>query len=129
MPDSNPDLHLLAGGEAKLRPLLEDFYERLFGDVMIGFFFKGKDKARLVEKELEFALRLLGAGTAYTGRPIDEAHAAHRIFGGQFARRTQILRETMADHGLPEAVRTAWLAHTEQLRPQVTKNRAGECKP
>jgi len=129
MTDPDLELHLLAGGKAKLRPLLVDFYERVFDDVMIGFFFKGKDKERLVEKELEFALKLLGAGTEYTGRPIAEAHSAHRIFGGQFARRTQILRETMADHELPVPVREAWLKHTEGLRAQVTANKAGECKP
>ena len=129
MTDSERELHIMAGGEAKLRPLLVDFYERLFDDVMVGFFFKGKDKERLIEKELEFALRLLGAGNEYTGRPIAEAHSAHRIFGGQFARRTQILRETMADHKLPAPVRDAWLGHTEQLRAQVTANKTGECKP
>ena len=129
MTDSEQALHLLAGGEAKLRPLLVDFYKRVFDDVMIGFFFKGKDRARLVEKELEFALQLLGAGTEYTGRPIAEAHSEHHIFGGQFARRTQILRETMADHDLPVPVREAWLRHTEQLRGRVTANKSGECKP
>lgn len=123
------ELHELAGGEPKLRALLVDFYERVFDDVMIGFFFKGKNKAHLVQMELEFALQLLGAGTPYTGRPIREAHAAHRIMGGQFNRRTQILRETMADHGLPEACRQRWLEHTESLRSHVTTDRGGECRP
>lgn len=123
------ELHELAGGEAVLRPLLVDFYDRVFDDVMIGFFFKGKDKARLVEKELELALRFLGADVEYTGTPLPEAHAAHPIMGGQFNRRTQILRETMGDHGLSAEVQAAWLEHTERLRSQVTPDAAGECKP
>jgi len=122
-------LHELAGGEAVLRPLLVDFYDRVFDDVMIGFFFKGKDKARLVEKELELALQFLGADVEYSGRPLPEAHAAHPIMGGQFNRRTQILRETMSDHGLSAEVQEAWLEHTERLRGQVTPDAAGECRP
>jgi len=123
------DLHVRAGGPEKLRALLEDFYDRVFADAMIGFFFQGKDKARLVEKELELALGFLGADVPYTGRPIREAHAAHRIMGGQFGRRLQILKETMADHGLPEDVQRAWVEHTEALRSLVTRDAAGECRP
>ena len=123
------ELFELAGGEARLRPLLEDFYDRVFDDVMIGFFFKGKNKERLVQKELEFALKLLGAEVEYTGMPIPEAHASHPIMGGQFNRRTQILREVLADHGMPAEVCERWIAHTESLRHQVTTDRRGECKP
>lgn len=123
------ELYLLAGGASALRAVLEDFYERVFDDVMIGFFFRGKDRERLVEKELEFAMQLLGADVEYTGRTIVDAHGSHRIMGGQFARRTQILRETMRDHGLPEPVQQAWIKHTEELRDQVTKNAHGHCNP
>ena len=103
--------------------------ERVFADVMIGFFFRDADRAHLVEKELELALGLLGSDRPYTGRPLPEAHARHRIMGGQFDRRLQILRETMADHGLPDEVRAAWVRHTLALRPQVTRDAAGECRP
>jgi truncated hemoglobin YjbI len=96
---------------------------------MIGFFFKGKDKRHLIQMELEFVLQLLGAAAPYTGRGIREAHAPHPIMGGQFNRRTQILRETMRDHELPEQVQRRWLEHTESLRSLVTPNEAGECRP
>lgn len=122
-------LYVQAGGEEKLRALLVDFYERVFADAMIGFFFKGKDPERLVQKELELALQMLGSERSYTGRPLREAHASHRIMGGQFGRRLQILKETMADHGLPPAVQAAWVAHTEALRSEITPNLAGECRP
>ena len=137
MPDSTSDspdapsskLVELAGGPERLRAVLVDFYDRVFDDAMIGFFFKGKDKQRLVQKELELALQFLGADVEYTGRPIREAHAAHRIMGGQYGRRLQILKESMAAHDLPQEVQAAWVEHTEALRSQVTRNAAGECRP
>jgi hemoglobin len=126
---SQEPLYVRAGGEPALRAVVTDFYERVFTDVMIGFFFKGLDKQRLIDKETELALQLLGADVEYTGRPLRAAHASHRIMGGQFARRLQILRETMADHGLPPEVQEAWVRHTEALRDQVTADASGECRP
>ena len=127
MTDSSQPLFELAGGEPRLREVIEDFYQRVFEDVMIGFFFKGMDHPRLVQLELEFALRLLGAEVAYTGRPLPEAHASHRIMGGQFNRRLQILKETLADHELAPEVVDCWIKHTISLRHQITPDAAGEC--
>ena len=69
------------GGD-RLREVLTDFYDRLFSDVMIGFMFKGKDKARLIQKEWELTARMLGADVEYEGRGIREVHAPLPIMGG-----------------------------------------------
>lgn len=114
------------GGE-RLRAVLRTFYDAVFDDVMIGFFFRGKDKARLVKKEWELVAKALGADVEYTGRPIDQAHAPHPILGGHFERRLQLLKGAMEAHEVPPAVREAWIAHTIALRPQVTKDPGTEC--
>lgn len=115
------------GGD-RLRAVIEDFYERVFSDVMIGFLFFGKDKQRLIDREWEFTASFLGASDVrYTGRPIRAAHAASPILGGHFDRRLQILRDAMAAHEVPAAVREAWIQHTLSLRSQVTADRGSEC--
>lgn len=116
-----------AGGADALRAVLRDFYDAVFADLMIGFHFKGADKSRLIERELELALRALGADVQYTGRPMREVHAPHPIFGGQFMRRRTLLAQAIERHGLPAAVRDAWLAHTDALRADVTRDRTDEC--
>lgn len=116
------------GGEA-LRAVITDFYDRVFPDVMIGFMFQGKDKRQLIQREWEFTAGFLGApGVTYTGRAMRVAHAPHRIFGGHFERRLQILRETLADHGVAAAVQQAWIDHTLALRSQITTDQGSECK-
>jgi hemoglobin len=115
-------------GEAKLRAVLTDFYGRIFGDVMIGFLFEGKDRQRLIDREYEFTAGFLGADVKYTGRPMRVAHAQSPIFGGHFERRLQILRETMRDHGVDAEVEQAWIDHTVALRPQITPDKGSECK-
>ena len=115
-------------GEAKLRAVLADFYGRVISDVMIGFMFAGKDRAHLVEREYELTGKLLGApGVVYRGMPMRTAHARHTIFGGQFERRLQLLKETLEDHGVDPEVRRVWIEHTLALRPQITHDRGSEC--
>ncbi len=115
------------GGEAALRPIIDRFVDRVFDDVMIGFFFRAARRERIKQKEFEFAAQHLGAGITYTGRPLDEAHRAHPIMGGQFARRLMILKETLEAANVPEHVRKHWLAHTESLRPLITADVGREC--
>ena len=115
-------------GAAKLRAVLGDFYRRVFDDVMIGFMFRGKDRQHLVDREYELTAALLGApDVTYRGRPMRTAHAQHAIFGGQFERRLQILRETLRDHGVDPDVQAAWIEHTLALRDQITRDRGSEC--
>jgi hemoglobin len=117
------------GGEPALRHIIDRFVDRVFDDVMIGFFFRNARRERIKQKEYEFAAQHLGAGTPYTGRAIDEAHRAHPIMGGQFARRLTILKNTLEEAGVPEHIKAHWLAHTEALRPLVTADSGRECDP
>ncbi len=117
-------------GETRLRAVVRDFCERVFSDVMIGFFFNGlgaEQRARLIELEYQMTARMLGAKLSYEGRPLGEAHQRARILDGHFARRLQILRETLADHQVPAEVQKAWLEHTESLRSQVVARDAESC--
>jgi len=116
-------------GAEPLRAVLTDFYGRVFGDVMIGFMFRGKDRQHLIDREYELTAALLGApGVTYTGRPMRVAHAQHAIFGGQFERRLQILRETLRDHAVDTEVQQAWIDHQLALRGQITRDQGSECK-
>ncbi|RMD98295.1 MAG: group 1 truncated hemoglobin [Deltaproteobacteria bacterium] len=116
----------LLGGEGPLHRIIDTFVDRMFDDIMIGFFFKGVDRDRLKAMEYAFSAAFLGAPVQYRGKPIEAAHARHPIMEGHFDRRLAILRETLIEAEVPEVIREAWLAHTEQLRPLVTRNRGCE---
>jgi hemoglobin len=117
------------GGEAVLRRIIDRFVDQLFDDVMIGYLFRAADRARVKQKEFEHAAEHLGAPLVYTGRPLAAAHAPHRIRGGQFMRRVQILKQTLAEFRVPEGVAERWLAHTLALRSLVTADEGGVCDP
>lgn len=115
------------GGEPVLRSIVGRFVDRVFSDPMIGFFFRKANRERVKEKEYELAAQHLGAPVEYTGRPIQQVHAVHPIMGGQFARRLEILRQTLVEAGAPEPVIAHWIRHTESLRSLVTRDASGEC--
>jgi hemoglobin len=108
------------GGEAALEGIIDDFVDRCFDDVMIGFFFRRANRDRIKRLEHELAVSHLGGDEVYTGRSIQEAHGRHPILGGHFSRRIQLLRETLEEHGVPEDVRVRWIAHDEGQRSLVT---------
>ena len=117
------------GGEAKLREIIDTFIDRVFADRMIGFFFRNADKARIKEMEYQLAAHFLGAQVEYRGRPLDQVHGKFPIMGGHFARRRQILKESIEAHGITDDIKKLWLDHTDALRPLITPESAGGCDP
>jgi len=117
------------GGETKLREIVDTFIDRVFEDRMIGFFFRNADRARIKELEYQLAAGFLGADVQYQGRPLAKVHANHPIMGGHFARRRQILKETLESFQVPEEIQTVMLTHTDQLRPQITPESGSNCDP
>jgi hemoglobin len=111
-------------GPEPLRAVIADFYDRVFADVMIGYMFASSDKQRLIDKEWELTARFLGGEAPYTGKTMRDAHAALQIFGGQFDRRLQILKNTLRDHRVDPAVAQAWIDHQLALRDHVV---GGDC--
>lgn len=116
------------GGEAGLRAIVDDFVERIYADAMIGFFFVGIPMKRIQELELQHAAAHLGGPIEYRGRPLEVAHAKHRIMGGHFMRRLEILKQTLARHGVAADVAQRWLSHVESLRGKITTDPGSECR-
>jgi hemoglobin len=111
------------GAEPGLRAIIDDFVDRVFDDVLIGFFFRNASKARVKEFEFQHACESLGGPSVYRGRPLREVHARHPIMGGHFARRLQILRQVLGAHGVPADVADAWIEHNAALRAEITGQR------
>jgi truncated hemoglobin YjbI len=124
-----PTLFDELGGEPVLRKIIDRFVDRMFDDVMIGFFFRKASRARIKEKEYEFAAEHLGARVRYTGRALDQAHRPHAIRASQFMRRLQILKETLDEFAVPARVREHWLDHVQGLMSQVSAPDDDRCAP
>ncbi len=109
-----------AGGEAVVRGIVDRFVDRAFDDMIIGFFFAGKDRARVKAHEYEHAAAVLGADVAYTGRPIAPLHRPLKINGGQFRRRLALMRQEIERAGVPAEVAERWLDGQRAMERSIT---------
>lgn len=125
----NESLFEKLGGETRLREIIDTFVDRVFEDRMIGFFFRNADRGRIKELEFQLAAKFLGADVEYQGRPLTKVHANHPIMGGHFARRRQILSETLDFYDVAAEIKTVILEHTDALRHQITPETGSDCDP
>lgn len=107
---------------AEIEAALDDLYTQMFDDPMVGFFFVGKDKGKIVREQVPLVRRMLGeASVAYEGKPIPEAHASLPILPGHFDRRHLLLREVLERRGVAVDARERWLEIDRGFRDAVLK--------
>lgn len=110
------------GGEPGLRKILSDFYQRMGQDVMLGFFFQGKDLESIARNQGNFLMRAMGASPSYSGQPPAQAHRSMApILPGHFDRRLRILEDTLRAHGVAEADIRTWVGFEEAFRSAVQR--------
>ena len=118
----------IIGGEETLRSIITDFYQRVFADPMIGYLFAASQMEELIDREVEFTARMMGAPLTYTGRTMRQAHAGHRILSGHFNRRHRLLEMVLEDHRVPTSVRDDWLSHMLSLRSAVLGTKVNDTR-
>ena len=91
-------------------------------DVLIGYFFTGKDTQTVADRQLEFLLVAMGVKTEYRGKIPTHAHLElPPIYTGHFDRRLVILKQTLSDEGLSEDEIQIWIEFEEAFREVIVK--------
>jgi hemoglobin len=110
------------GGLERLERIVTDFYERVFEDPIIGFFFDDSDLEHIVEMQVEYLRARLGTeDVEYTGESIRRAHDDLPILDGHFDRRHQILKDVLDEYEIPDEVHDAWIELDASLRDLVLR--------
>ena len=108
------------GGEAGLEAILARFYEKMGKDVMIGFFFEGRDVHAIALMQKSFLLRAWGVTQSYPGRSPADAHSKLApILTGHFDRRLVLLAETLREFKVSEDEISLWVSFEERFRAAV----------
>ncbi|MEW6058412.1 MAG: group 1 truncated hemoglobin [Bdellovibrionota bacterium] len=120
---SSPRLTALfadVGGEQGLERVLLNFYEKMSRDLLIGFFFEGKDIKDIALKQKSFLMRAWGVTPSYQGKSPADAHKQlPRILSGHFDRRLVILAETLREFGLNDESIELWINFEKKFRQAV----------
>jgi hemoglobin len=111
------------GGEEGLRRIVLDFYSRMSEDVLIGFFFMGRDLEHIADMQRQFLMKAMGAAESYSGRLPAQAHEKlPPILRGHFDRRLKILEATLEVHGLSESDIQVWIEFENAFRSVIEQN-------
>jgi truncated hemoglobin YjbI len=107
-------------GESRIRDLVRRFYARMENDVLIGFFFAGKNIVEIADRQSEFLLRAMGLRPSYSGKAPADAHTAlPPILSGHFDRRLVLLDQTLQAEGLSESDRQIWIGFENAFRDAI----------
>ncbi len=98
-----PTMYDEVGGEAAVRGLVGDFYQRVFADPDLRPFFDDAHRERLEHMQFEFFSAALGGPIGYSGSTLRETHAGRHIGTEQLTLFTHHLLETMSDRNLSPA--------------------------
>ncbi len=103
-----------------LEPMIREFYDELFDDVIVGFLFQPFDKEKLVASQIRWLRAHLGNRSGdWDGGSIREIHQRLPILAGQFDRRHFLLRQVLERWKVPEHVQMEWIRLDQALRPLV----------
>ena len=104
----------------RLMAILVDFYQRMHEDIIVGFFFTGKDLKHIAHQQGQFMLNAAGLIPRFEGKGPATAHVAlPPILAGHFDRRIVILGETIRAHGLSSETEKNWLSFESAFRDMI----------
>jgi len=116
-------LYEAIGKEPGLEKILLKFYENMSQDIIIGFFFDGKDLVKIARKQKEFLMRAWGVSQSYSGKSPKAAHEKLApILVGHFDRRLRILEDTLREFKVPEQYISFWVNFEGKFRAAVQKD-------
>jgi truncated hemoglobin YjbI len=111
------------GGEQQLKEILRDFYNRMSTDILIGYFFDGKDVMAIADRQKEFLMYAMSASPSYEGKLPTSAHLElPPVWTGHFDRRLLLLKETLKDHGLTQAQIDIWIQFEDAFRSVIIED-------
>lgn len=121
-PTADPEIWAALDDGRLLRPILEDFYTRIFADPLLSPFFQGVTKQRSIEKVHSFLQQIFTGNKLYFGDRPRNAHHWMVISNELFDYREELLVDCLQRHGLPSHLIERWRKMEERYRPDIVKS-------
>ena len=93
-------LYSQVGGEAAVRAVVSEFYNRVLSDQALAPYFRHKQRKGLEEAQVQFFTQALGGPKIYQGRSMADAHRNLHITARNFDRVAVHLQETLESLGV-----------------------------
>ncbi len=97
------------GGIAAMEHVHTVFYDKVYAHPWLGQFFVGHDQKAIELRQTQFMAEKMGSKSAYPGRELPLAHRRMYITKELLEIRQGLLRESLQEEGLSEALIQRWL--------------------
>ena len=110
------------GGLAALQKVHKVFYDKIYAHVWLKHFFVGHSQQAIEDRQTYFMAQKMGGNVPYRGKEPKMAHRHMYITEELFDIRHQLLRESLAEAGVPEALAQRWLKIDYAFKRKVVKD-------
>ncbi|MDX1805001.1 MAG: group 1 truncated hemoglobin, partial [Alcanivorax sp.] len=107
------------GGDAAIRAVVADFYDRVLADRNLAPFFKHKQRKGLEEEQVKFFTQALGGPQVYQGRSMKEAHQGLAITGNHFDQVAVHLKNSLEGLGVEPGMVTTIIDTVASLKGDI----------
>ena len=121
-PRPDPELWALLDDGIVARRVFEAFYAKVYADALLSPFFEGVTMDRSIDKQFSFMKQCVTGEKIYMGDRPRNAHHWMIITHELFDHRQALMRETLEEVGLDEAVIARWTRFEEYFRPDIVKS-------
>jgi len=98
------------------------FYDRIYAHPWIGHFFVGHNQASIENRQTRFMAEKMGGDVPYFGKDMKMTHRYMFITEELFELRSQLLRESLEEAGVPLALAKRWLKIDSAFKRQIVKD-------
>ena len=110
------------GGFEAISKVVFDFHGRLLASDTFKPYFEGIDSQRVIDHQTKFFCDIMGGPIAFEGKTLGQIHATMNITDEVYAELSELLEETLEDHGLEDDdIKTMMMIIADLKEQIVTK--------
>lgn len=110
------------GGLPTLQKVHKIFYDKVYAHPWLGKFFEGHNQQAIENRQTTFMALKMGGEVTYLGKEPRMAHRAMYITEELFDLRTELLRESLEEAGLPVDLIERWIKIDNAFKKHIVKN-------
>ena len=105
-----------------MRKVHKIFYDKIYAHPWIGKFFAGHNQEAIEARQTKFMAEKMGGDVNYHGKDMKMAHRQMFITQELFELRSQLLRQSLHEAGVPDKLAKRWLKIDRAFSRQIVKD-------
>ena len=116
------------GGRPVLERVHKVFYDKLYEHPWLKQFFSHVEQKTIENQQTDFMVSNMGGGKIYSGALPKNGHKHMFVTDEMFDLRAEILKESLAECGVPEDLAERWLRIDGAFRKSIVKKDPSQCE-